>query len=273
MTKYLNQTRTNHNGHQYTVTSYDPLTKRYTVHFPQTNVTKEVCCEGVRKNNISEQPPKTTSYLNQTRINHNGFEYIPVEYNQKTKRFVVYFPHNNVTKEVGYMPVHRNVVSEKEAFDTPTETLEDRIRSLYRNMRRRLATRSSYADVKLDSRWDTFEGFRETINQVEGFELWVSSTGYSLDRDTKGMNTYGPDSCVFITRSENSSLPRRVKRKPSDCKSYSIGSKIDVHGQEAVVVGKLPLRTTIHFTETGETRTVWTISITLNQVAKSTKGE
>nr|DAY04867.1 MAG TPA: hypothetical protein [Caudoviricetes sp.] len=273
MTNFLNQTRINHKGHPYEVTSFDPSTKRYTVFFPHNKVTKVVSSEGVRKNNVSEQPAKTTSYLNQTRINHNGFEYIPIEYNQTTKRFTVYFPHNNVTKEVGYMPVHRNVVSEKETFDKPAAPLETRIRELYHNMRRRLANRTSYADVKLDPRWETFEGFRKTIQQVEGFEQWSSSTGYSLDRDTKGMNTYGPESCVFITRSENSSLPRRVKRKPSECNSYSIGSKIDVHGQEAVVVGKLPLRTTIHFTETDETRTVWTISITLNQVAKSTKGK
>jgi len=96
----------------------------------------------------------------------------------------------------------------------------------------RLAINPSYKDVGLDPRWETLEGFRSTIHLVEGYDLWAESIGYSLDKDIKGVNTYGPDSCVFVTRQENSKLQprkgnnRQVKRRSTVGRSKAIEDSI-----------------------------------------------
>lgn len=207
------------------------------------------------------------NFLNQTRINHNGYKYTVTAYNPSTKRFTVHFPHNNVTKQVSYQSIQKDIVSEEPLIKKATEPLGNRIRRLYYAIRQRLAKNPAYKNVKLDPRWNTLEGFCGTIHLVDGYDLWKEYTGYSIDRDTKGMNTYGPDACVFITRTENSSLPRQK----SQHKSYKEGDRLNINGQVAVVVGKLPARTIIRFQDTGELREVWTHHISLNNISKSTK--
>lgn len=210
-----------------------------------------------------------TKFLNQTRVNHHGFAYTVTAYNPSTERYTVYFPHNKVTKQVSCQSIQGNIVSEEPVHIKHPTPLAQRERALYQGIRRRLAKLPTYQDVKLDPRWETFEGFRETLHLVEGYELWKEYTGYSIDRDSKGMNTYGPDACVFIPLTQNSSLPR----KKTQHKSYKVGTKLDIQGQVAYVVGKLPARTIIRFEETGELREVWTHNISINGIAKSTKGK
>ena len=159
-------------------------------------------------------------HVGQTRINRHGFKYIVTAYNQSTNRFTVYFPETDATKEACPSRVTSNTVSERPLFKGPADSLKRRISTLYNSMRWRLAKHPSYADVKLDPRWETLAGFRETIHLVEGYELWATSTGYSLDKDIKGARTYGPDTCIFVTRGKNSSQPR--SNKPDD--PFYVGS-------------------------------------------------
>ena len=142
------------------------------------------------------------------RTNINGFQYVIKEFDKVTKRCIVFFPHNGVSKDVSYSSVVTNTVSEKQLFRTPSNPLEERIYALYHAMKFRLKNRRAYADVKLDPRWETLEGFRSTIHLVEGYGDWAKSMGYVLDKDVKGMRMYGPDTCVFMTRAENTSLPK-----------------------------------------------------------------
>nr|DAU70805.1 MAG TPA: hypothetical protein [Caudoviricetes sp.] len=209
-----------------------------------------------------------TDFINQTRVNHHGFTYTVTSYNPLTKRYTVHFPHSNVTKEVTRQSISGNIVSEKALIQKATKSMNQRTSTLYYAMLQRLNKNPAYKNVRLDPRWNTLEGFRETIHQVEGYEFWKEYSGFSLDKDQKGMNTYGPDSCVFIPLTQNSSQPR----KKTQHKSYKVGTKLNIQGQVAVVVGKLPARTIIRFEETGELREVWTHNISINGLSKSTKG-
>lgn len=208
-----------------------------------------------------------TNFLNQTRINHKGYSYEVTAFDPSTKRYTVFFPHNKVTKVVSAQTIQKNFVSEQPAHKKSEDPLAKREASLYHGIKQRLASFPTYKDVKLDPRWKTLKGFRETLHLVEGYDLWKGYTGFCLDKDIKGMNSYGPSSCVFVPNTVNASQPRKTSKR----KSYGIGTKIDVHGQVAVVVGKLPARTIIRFQETGEERIVRTSSISFNTVAKSTK--
>lgn len=209
-----------------------------------------------------------TQYINETRINHKGHQYTVTAYNPSTKRYTVYFPETNVTKQVTEQAIHKNIVSHKPTHEKVETPLARREANLFRGIKWRLANRPTYKDVNIDPRWETLEGFRETLHLVEGYELWKKYSGFSIDKDLKGMNKYGPDSCVFVSVSENSSQPRKTTKH----KSYKVGDVLDIHGQVAVVVGKLPARTIIRFQDTGELREVWTCSISFNTVAKSIKG-
>lgn len=210
-----------------------------------------------------------TKFLNQTRFNHHGHKFTVTSFNPETKRYTVYFQHNNVTKEVSAQTVQKNFVSEQPSHMKCETLIAQREVSLYNGIKKRLASFPTYKDVKLDPRWKTLEGFRKTLHQVEGYELWKEYTGFCLDKDIRGMNTYGPESCVFVSNSMNTSQPRKTTKR----KSYKIGTKLDIRGQVAVVVGKLPARSIIRFEETGEERIVRTSAISFNGVSKSTKGK
>lgn len=187
-------------------------------------------------------------HVGQTRINRYGFKYTVTSYDPSTNRFTVYFPETDATKEASPSRVSSNTVSEQPLFKTPTDSLKKRITSLYNSMRWRLANHPSYVDVKLDPRWETITGFRETLHLVEGYDLWVASTGYSLDKDIKGMRTYGPDSCTFVTRGKNSSQPRA--NRPFD--PYYAGSVHEARDGRYEVIERIDgSLCRIRFLETG----------------------
>lgn len=166
-------------------------------------------------------------YVGQTRTNRNGYEYVVKTFNQFTNRYTVYFPETYITKDVSEGVVRDNTVSEKPLFKSPTASLRARITTLYHSMTHRLVNHPSYKDVSLNPRWETLEGFRSTIHLVKGYDLWAESMGYSLDKDIKGMNAYGPDSCVFVTRQENSKhQPRKGNNRRIKSRSKVERSKV-----------------------------------------------
>lgn len=208
-------------------------------------------------------------FLNETRTNHRGYEYTVTNFDPSTKRYTVYFPHNNVTKVVSEQSIRGDIVSEKPLFTKAKGSFKNRTSILYHTMRKRLETLPVYKDVKLDPRWETLEGFRATIHLVEGYEQWANFTGFALDKDTKGQRAYGPETCAFIPRNNNSSQPR----KRTEHKAYPIGTILKLNGQTVKVVGKNNARTIIRFVETGEIREVWTNNLSFGKIAKSFKGE
>lgn len=208
-------------------------------------------------------------FINETRTNHHGYEYTVTNFDPSTKRYTVYFPHNNVTKVVSVQSVQGDIVSEKPMFAKARGSFNARTATLYFSMRSRLENLPVYKDVKLDPRWETLEGFRATIHLVEGYELWLNYTGYALDKDVKGRRAYGPETCSFIPRTKNSSQPR----KRTEHKSYPTGAVLKINDQTIKVVGKNNARTIIRFVETGEVREVWTNNLSIGRIAKSVKGE
>lgn len=205
-----------------------------------------------------------TQFINQVRTNHNGHQYTVTAYNPSTKRFTVHFPHNNVTKDVSVQSIRLNILSEKSLVKKPTKSLKQRTNLLYNAIIHRLNNIESYKDVKLDPRWNTLEGFRETIHLVEGYELWKDNDGYAIDKDLKGMNTYSPEACIFITRSMNSSQPR--KKTPR--KSMAEGTIHQTTNGLVEVVSREGARITVRFLEDGTETQVWVTNLSNGLVGK-----
>lgn len=203
-------------------------------------------------------------FINETRTNLNGHQYTVTAYNPSTKRYTVYFPHNNVTKDVSIQSIQGNSISEKALIKKASKTLEQRTYSLYQAMRYRLKNIAAYKNVTLDPRWETLEGFRETLHLVEGYELWKEYEGYSIDRDTKGMNAYSPEACVFIPRTANSSLPR--KKTPR--KSMAEGTTHQTTNGPVEVVSREGARITVRFIEDGTETQVWVTNLSNGLVGK-----
>lgn len=209
-------------------------------------------------------------FLNETRINHNGFVYNVIAFDPSTKRYTVQFPHNGVVKTCNVQSIRGNIISEIPAHKPATQPIVKRLRSTFDAMWDRLERLPTYQDVEIDIRWETFDGFLRTIHMVDGFELFARWTGYTLDKDIKGQNTYGPETCMFISRSENASQPRKKTKH----KFYPVGSRhVSKHGQWFKVIAKDRIWSYIEFEETGEIRKVTTHQISVNRVAKSVKGE
>lgn len=208
-----------------------------------------------------------TKYLNEIRTNHHGYEYAVTSFNPETKRYTVHFPHNNATKEVTHQSIRLDIVSEKPLVKKTTKSLKQRTGLLYNSILHRLNNIDSYKDVKLDSRWNTLEGFRETLHLVEGYELWKDHEGYAIDKDIKGKNTYGPDSCVFITRSMNSSQPR--KRTPR--KSMDVGTIHHTTNGPVEVLSREGARITVKFVEDGTITQAWVTNLSNGWVRKPKK--
>ena len=69
----------------------------------------------------------------------------------------------------------------------------------------------SYEKVTVCDRWHNFQNFCDDIVSLEGYEEWKNTDGlYDLDKDLKQpgveYKVYSPETCVFITKHENSSL-------------------------------------------------------------------
>lgn len=209
-------------------------------------------------------------FMNETRTNHHGFEYTVIGYNPANKRYTVRFPHNGVTKAVSVQSIRSDIVSEKPAHTKATKSFNVRTSQMFHAMHNRLKTLPTYQDVEIDIRWESLEGFRNTLHLVPGYALWLEWTGFSLDKDQSGQNTYGPDTCKFVSVSENASQPR----KRTEHKAYPVGTvMVSKHGQTYKVIGKDRIWTIIKFLETGEVRQVPTHSISVDNVGFSPKGE
>ena len=65
--KFMNETRTNHHGYEYTVIGYNNETRRYTVIFTHDGTMKAVSKLSIQNNVVSEKPSfaKPTKSLKQ----------------------------------------------------------------------------------------------------------------------------------------------------------------------------------------------------------------
>ena len=78
---------------------------------------------------------------------------------------------------------------------------------LWANMLRRCygGYEDSYKGVTVDKRWHSFRNFLNSIQELEGYDLWLADSSMHLDKDIKvpGSNVYSKDTCKFVTASEN----------------------------------------------------------------------
>ena len=64
----------------------------------------------------------------------------------------------------------------------------------------------SYSDCLVDSRWHNFQNFSEDILSLEGYNRWfLNIEKMELDKDIKikGNRLYSKDTCMFVTKKEN----------------------------------------------------------------------
>lgn len=59
-------------------------------------------------------------------------------------------------------------------------------------------------DIQVCRRWNDFQLFCEDIQDLEGYLAWKSGFNMALDKDLRFNGTYSPDSCMFISKAENS---------------------------------------------------------------------
>ncbi len=91
-----------------------------------------------------------------------------------------------------------------------------KLRSVHKDMHRRCYNENNKyyhiyggAGVPVCEEWQTLDGFFETIDTVEGWDLDRYLNGeLSLDKDkkVKGNKVYSPETCSFITVTENTLL-------------------------------------------------------------------
>lgn len=91
------------------------------------------------------------------------------------------------------------------------------IYSLWSNMLCRCYNRKyqmhhlTYIGCEVAPRWHNFQNFCWDVKQLDGYEQWsnyqmgVSDAEYQLDKDklVDGNKVYGPETCCFITATEN----------------------------------------------------------------------
>lgn len=92
-------------------------------------------------------------------------------------------------------------------------TCDKRVYNLWFQMLRRCydvtqherARGKSYADCEVCDRWKLLSCFAKDIQKLEGYNDWLTKTGYCLDEDTKvsGNKLYCKSTCRFIPASEN----------------------------------------------------------------------
>ena len=73
----------------------------------------------------------------------------------------------------------------------------------------------SYADCEVCDRWKILSCFANDIKKLEGYNDWMSKTGYCLDKDMKipGNKVYRKAACMFVPASEN--IREVSKRHPN----------------------------------------------------------
>lgn len=105
----------------------------------------------------------------------------------------------------------------------PSDTLEYRIYTLWRNMIQRCTreeyhkTHPTYVGCKICKEWCFLSKFSEDIKSLPGYDLWRDNPGkkISLDKDTinPGNKMYDVKNCQFITMSLNSLEMNQRDRK------------------------------------------------------------
>ena len=73
---------------------------------------------------------------------------------------------------------------------------------------------SAWRGCTVDPRWHNFTCFFNTIQKLDGYELWERNdkeNRYALDKDSKipGNTVYSMDTCVFIPVSQNATIRRK----------------------------------------------------------------
>lgn len=58
--------------------------------------------------------------------------------------------------------------------------------------------------VEVSEDWFCFQTFAKDIKELEGYDAWLNGYGMALDKDIKYNGTYSKESCMFITKSQNS---------------------------------------------------------------------
>ena len=63
----------------------------------------------------------------------------------------------------------------------------------------------AYADCEVCDRWKMLSCFAKDIKKLDGYNEWLTKTGYCLDKDTKvtGNKIYSKATCQFIPYTEN----------------------------------------------------------------------
>lgn len=84
----------------------------------------------------------------------------------------------------------------------------------------------SYADCEVSDRWKLLSCFAKDIKTLEGYNDWLTKTGYCLDKDTKipGSKVYSKATCRFIPTSEN--IRDISKRHPNITKNANEAHKV-----------------------------------------------
>lgn len=75
----------------------------------------------------------------------------------------------------------------------------------------------NYNDVTVDCRWHSFKNFFEEIQQLEGYDRWLTERYIALDKDikVKGNRVYGKEFCKFVTVGENAidAVARKMEKQ------------------------------------------------------------
>lgn len=64
------------------------------------------------------------------------------------------------------------------------------------------AAMASYKETVVCTRWHNFQNFCEDIQKLKGYNEWLVKPMH-LDKDLSGQNYYSPETCVFLTPTEN----------------------------------------------------------------------
>lgn len=84
----------------------------------------------------------------------------------------------------------------------------------------------SYADCEVCDRWKMLSCFAKDIKKLDGYNDWLTKTGYCLDKDIKitGNKVYCKAACKFVPTSEN--VRDVSKRNPNITKHANEANKV-----------------------------------------------
>ena len=105
---------------------------------------------------------------------------------------------------IGYLGSYKDVPNFNDSDIKALKTKWENI--FYRCYSDRFIKREYYKDVFVHQRWHSFEQFLRDIRYVPQYHLAKEDNfkGWELDKDYFGSNCYSVDTCVFLTKRENS---------------------------------------------------------------------